>query len=199
MVSLNSFLSASLYALAVLVACESVLLLMILRQTLSLARILKPSPTAFRDDDINMLRRMPDFRAPLLDSERHISNKDLIGAKSLILFLSLRQEWGMTFSRLDTVIRGMWEAIDGCLYLACEGSESDCRDIQEQFRLKQRYADDIAMIVDSRGELKEQFHVTSPLSAIMFDELGRVLKSGYLLGMEGLQTDAGRGPRPERL
>ena len=82
----------------------------------------------------------------------------------------------------------MWNKIDGCLYIICDGKENDCRLIQKQCQLKETYVDQVMMIVDSDSTLREQFHVEKPVSAIVFDELGWVQKSGHLLPKQTLQT-----------
>lgn len=191
--------SFDLYVISALMACESVLLLMILRDTSSLSRILQHSPPGFDGDESDVLPEMPEFRAALLDSDGYVSKRDLVGRPSLILFLSLREEWDIALTNLCTIVGAMWEKTDGNLFLACEGQENECRDVQDRCRLKDVYGDDVVMLVDSDSQLREQFRIARPLAAIMFDELGRVLKSGFLLERKERHIDTAPTSHVEQL
>lgn len=161
------------------VALESIALRSILQETLWL-KGLSCSPEDESETDATRTTEIPRFHARILDSPNAVTDDDIRGRDALLLFFNAPGALALRPEVFQGTVYALWGKTDECLYIVCEGSEDECRLLRDRHRLRESYGESIKILLDDSSDLTALFGVTATPSAIMFDEDGRVRKTGQL-------------------
>jgi hypothetical protein len=166
--------------LCCIVIIESVVLRSLLQEALWLKSLSCTPEVNSQLDATTPASDLPSFQANVLDSAEILTDSDLRGRDSLILFLNAARTLTMRPEIIDGSVYALWGKTDECLYICCEGDEQACRSLSERHHLQERYASTVKVLIDDSGRLTALFGVIRTPSAMIFDEDGRVTKTGLL-------------------
>lgn len=154
----------------ILVILQSLVLLGLLRQMLEL----KQRVSELRADGgtryLRLGSRAPDFSATEVRSGKRIRRTDLLGHKSILLFLSPSCQ---TCDDLATEIHGIYHKADGRLLAVCQGGREEC------LRFLQSHGVNIPVLLDPENEISESFRIDGTPMAVLLDDEVRVRSYGY--------------------
>jgi hypothetical protein len=174
---MNLALEISFVALCGVLAVEWLALQGIVRELASLRRLaeaeIKASPAH------RLGKRIPPFRAVLLDSASPISDEDLAGRTTPLLFVEPSRE--STTPRPDTtgaVFHTLWHQFEDALHVVCCCSEDEARSFRDHFSLIGGRSARLNIIVDETRALAKLFSVESFPSAAVISADGTLSKVG---------------------
>jgi hypothetical protein len=152
-----------------------------LARTLWLRGLTCPQTTFPEVDTRKTAKEMPAFRALVLDSEQVVRGHELRDRESMFAFFNATSDAALKYEVIDGILYSLWGKTDECLYVVCEGTDSECRQLFGPHRLTERYGETIKVLVDDSSTLVARFGMTTTPSAMLFDEHGRAKKIGQLV------------------
>lgn len=176
---MSTLLDISLLTLGALAVLQSIVLRAVMQETLRFRRIYtRPTePESRTQPDVGRpsCPRLMPFRKGILDSTEVLTETELRTRLNALLFMEANiQVSGAWVS----VIYSIWNRIDGCLYVMCKGSEVECRELRDRFRLDETYGSTAKVAIDENGELAVRLGIRTWPSAIIIDENGHITKVG---------------------
>lgn len=166
----------SYLALCVIVVIESAILRAIVADTLWLARLYE----APEDDAVGpaLGTPMPAFQARLVDAPDVLTDKDLRSRSTMLFFVTPAVEIALTPGVFLATLFALWNKTEGALQVVCSGSEEDCRLLRDHYQLRERFGDNLRLVLDHDSDLATRFGVPSTPVAVLFDESGLVRRVG---------------------
>lgn len=118
--------------------------------------------------------RLPGFAAPFLATNRILTDADLRGHETILLFVSPSDASSVArhqvYHRMGPAFNSMWERAEGEVYLVCRGNRQDCERLVHGSPAK--------AILDETGVLFSSFSIDSTPRAVELDEEMRVIRYG---------------------
>lgn len=181
-------------ALCCMVALESIALRSILQEILWIKSV--TCHPIEKIENLEIVNVIPPFRLRVLGSTDQITNETLRGRDVLMLFINAARTQTLQPEVITASVYALWGKTDECLYIVCDGPESDCRRLSDRHRLREDYGDTVKILIDDTSEVTAAFGVIATPSALMFDERGQLTKSGSLSSVSDKyvspRTDAGQ-------
>lgn len=154
----------------VLVILQTLVLFGLLRQMLELKQRLSELRADGGTRYLRLGSRAPDFSAVELRSGQRFRRTDLLGHKSILLFLSPACK---TCDNLATEIHGIYHKADGRLLAVCQGEQEECR------RFIQSHGVNIPVLLDPDNTISDSFRIDGTPMAVLLDDEVRVRSYGY--------------------
>lgn len=154
----------------VLVILQTLVLFGILRQMLEMKQRLSELRADGGTRYLRIGSRAPDFSAVELRSGQRIRRSDLLGSKSILLFLSPACQ---TCDELATEVHGIYHKAEGRLLAVCQGSPDAC----EHFLRK--HGVNIPVLLDPEKHVSDAFRIDGTPMAVLLDDEVRVRSYGY--------------------
>jgi hypothetical protein len=154
------------------VALQGLVLRELLQRTVWLKGLYRES-----DKHLHTGTPAPEFTAPLLGGTGRLATPDLLGHKSMLLFVSPYEAMLPHYDTLSRAMHAMWHKADGYLYVVCSGSEARCRELTARHRVK-GVARAPLLVWDEQGTVAEAFGVTNTPQAVLLDAKARVSHHG---------------------
>jgi hypothetical protein len=118
--------------------------------------------------------RLPEFAAPLLGTDRILTQTDLEGRETVLFFVSPADAASAarhaTYHRIGPAFGSMWETVEGEVYLVCKENRLDCQRFANGGRVK--------AIWDADGLLFRTFFIDKTPRAVHLDEEAKVTRYG---------------------
>ncbi|PWT88613.1 MAG: hypothetical protein C5B54_10370 [Acidobacteria bacterium] len=117
--------------------------------------------------------RLPEFASPVLGTDRILTQADLLGRETILLFVSPADAASVarhrTYHQIGPAFGSMWEAVEGEVYLVCKENRQDC----------QRFVGSVTKAIwDEDGLLFNSFFIDKTPRAVRLDEEGTVIRYG---------------------
>lgn len=116
--------------------------------------------------------RLPEFAAPLLGTDRILTQADLKGRETILLFVSPADAASTAhhknYHHIGPAFGSMLDTVEGEVYIVCKGSRQDC----------QRFVNGRRAIWDVEGHLSRSFSITVTPRAVHLDEETIVTRYG---------------------
>jgi methylamine dehydrogenase accessory protein MauD len=154
----------------VLVILQTLVLFGLLRQMLEIKQRLSELRADGGTRYLRLGSRAPDFSAVELRSGQRVRRTDLLGHKSILLFLSPKCQ---TCDNLATEIHGIYHKADGRLLAVCQGEREEC------LRFMQGHGVNIPVLLDPDSTISEAFRIDGTPMAVLLDDEVRVRSYGY--------------------
>jgi hypothetical protein len=118
--------------------------------------------------------QLPEFAAPVLATNRILTDADLRGHETILLFVSTADAWSLArhdkYHQMGPAFMSMWERVEGEVYLVCRGNRQDCERLVDGSQAK--------AILDETGVLFRSFSIDRTPRAVELDEEMRVTRYG---------------------
>ena len=157
-----------LWALAIF---QSLVLLALVREVTEMKRRLSERGTETGDKrHLPLGTKAPDFSTVEIWSGRRMRRRDLLGKKSVLLFLSTNCK---VCENLASEVHGIYHKADGNLFAVCEGEPAECARFFESRGIQ------MPVLLDAGGEISSKFQVIATPIAVMLDDQARIRSYGY--------------------
>lgn len=117
---------------------------------------------------------LPEFAAPVLSTNRILTDADLKGHETILVFISPADASSLSghqnYHLLVPAFISMWERMEGEVYLVCRGNRQDCERLVDGSQAK--------AILDETGVLFSRFSIDRTPRAVELDEQLRVTRYG---------------------
>jgi hypothetical protein len=118
--------------------------------------------------------RLPEFAAPVLATNRILTDADLRGHEIILLFVSPADASSharhQNYDQIGPAFISMWERVKGEVYLVCRGNQQDCERLVDGSHAK--------AIWDETGVLFSSFSIDRTPRAVELDEQMTVTRYG---------------------
>lgn len=167
-----------LLVLCALVALQTLALKAILRETMWLARLhIRPEAPADAMEQA-LGATMPKFSMRVLDSEDFITDRDLRGHFTILLFITRADFLRGNEIEFSSMMAGLLTHAEECLYIVCEGDDTDAHWILDRGRLE-IYGRCVRVLIDDNARFRSSLRITSTPSCVIFDEDGSLKRVGH--------------------
>lgn len=178
----------SCVCLGCLLLLECIALRTVMREALLLRHVYEPAPG--REAALLSVRVKP-FRATLMDCSDVLTDADLLGRVTTLLFVQPSELFAQSKEVLAALLHSLWTKRQGPLYVVCSGSLADCQLLRDKYRLGRKHSSSVDVILDQAGALRTSFSVTAVLMAVVIDENRRILKVGGVDSDEVMEAPSG--------
>lgn len=158
-----------------LLLLEWIALRTLVQETLILKHLYEP---AAEPEEAVLGTRAKRFRATLLDSSDVVSEKDLLGQMTTLLFVQPNRILSHADSMFSSLLQSIWHGRRGPVYVVCSGSREDCTLLRDTHHLGKVDNSGIDVLLDDGAALRRAFAITAALRAVVIDEKGRIAKVG---------------------
>lgn len=165
----------SCVCLSGLLLLEWLALRTLMQETLSLKHLYEPA--AGPEDAVLSVRVRP-FRASLMDCSDVLTDADLLGRVTTLLFVQPDKLFKQSKEVFGPLLLSVWQKRRGPLYVVCSGSLTNCQLIRDKYQLGRMHNSAIDVVLDERGALRTTFSVSPVLTAVVVDENRKILKLG---------------------
>jgi hypothetical protein len=172
-----TFQTVSCVCLGSLLLLEWIVLRTLTHETILLKHLYEPSDTSVGPEDAVLGLLLQPFRARVLDSSYTLTEQDLLGQVTTLLFVQTESA-SQPRSMLTPLLHSLWHKRQGPLYVVCSGTLEHCQRLRDEYRLGKAHHSVIEVIFDEGGALRTTLVVTSELSAVVIGEDARVRKVG---------------------
>ena len=180
-----TFVAINLAALTVLISMETLVLKAVLRESAWLARLHRV-PAAPRDAlELALGAKLPAFSLPALGSSNSLTDSDIRGTFAVFLFIRRADIASNNQDVLRTMVRGLFNHVEECLYVVCECSREDALWIRDRGRFEATYGVAVKVLVDESSHLRTRLGIASTPSCAIFDEDGSLKRVGHPFGDRG--------------
>jgi hypothetical protein len=118
--------------------------------------------------------QLPRFAAPVLATDRIVTDADLRGRETILLFVSPADASSrarhQNYHEIGPAFISMWERVEGEVYLVCRGNREDCERLVDGSQSK--------AIWDETGVLFSAFSIDRTPRAVELDEEMTVTRYG---------------------
>ncbi len=118
--------------------------------------------------------QLPEFAAPVLATNRILTDADLRNHETILLFVSPADARSLArhhnYHQIGPAFMSMWERVEGEVYLVCRGNRQDCERLVDGSQAK--------AIWDETGVLFSTFSIDRTPRAVELDEEMRVTRYG---------------------
>jgi hypothetical protein len=164
--------------LAWLVLATSLILQGCLRKVLHLGKMREELARWRARQAARKIESIPEFNLSLLGTSTRVKSDDLRHVGPTLLFVNSQMtEWEVSAEsvRLSVVA---FRARPGPLYIVCSGNEAQCAELQNTTL---QGLDNLRILVDWDGSVSNTLDVDETPAAFVFDNDGRLTKSGIAL------------------
>lgn len=127
--------------------------------------------------------RLPEFTAPLLGTQSIVTQADLEGRETILLFVSpadaASTDHHKHYHHIGPALGSMSKSVEGEVYLVCKGRQQDC----------ERFVNGQKAIWDADGVLSRRFSINLTPRAVHLDEDGKVTRYGEPEHLDPLHQD----------
>ena len=170
--------------LSAVIVVESVVLRQVLGETARLKRLYTRPARPMGDLGIPSGMPAPEFSASLLNRGSILSNGDLKGNASILVFVRPHEASLPGYEQLSTAMHALWHKVSGHLYVVCAGTEEDCGQFASGQRFHGCKEGELLMLLDKDASIARSFAIESTPMAVELDE--DVLVSRYGVPNVGL-------------
>ncbi len=171
-------LELSLTVACLVVYLESSTLLATLDEALRLKLALRASGGTGDSTSLALGASLPSFRARIAGSSRMVTERDLLGKSTVLLFLDVLDARSAPPVTILATIASMWHKVDGGVNIVCRGSESDCLDLMHSLHLESGQQDQVRFLLDPDGDIRSSLEIIRSPSALLIDEHGHLQRHG---------------------
>jgi hypothetical protein len=164
-----------------LVFIQAMVLQGIVRETASLKRRFDPSRDIAEDEQTKMLsERMPapEFSAPLLQTGEFLSNNDLKGHPSILVFVS-PVATSPAYKTLSAAVHAWYHDTDGHIYLVCTGSRHGCQQLASDACAGLPEGHSVSVILDEDARITRGYGIEHTPQAVKLDEMAQLVRYGH--------------------
>ena len=187
---MRGFFVVSYVVLWMVVVLESLLLREVLRGTVKFKRLREELSSRKRWSPASMTA--PDFTVPILQTGKSLTTSDLKDQLSMLVFISAAHT-SPFYASLNFALRGMWNKVQGHIYLVCHGNEASCGQIAKDYALFEHTKDEVPILLDEDGKITAAFGITSTPQAVELDKDLRVRRRGQPVQDEPIPESNGNG------
>jgi len=173
-------LESGIAILGLAIVCQWVVLRSLLLESTRPSVAINSQANATSSDVVRVPTVLPSFRVRQLNRAEPASQDNLRGKPSILLFISTSSVESLAPERVGGILHALWSKTDGRLYVAYDGSESECRSFSEGWHVQKRFGGDLLVWMDPGGSLRRLFGIASSPAAIVVDESGKITKTGHL-------------------
>lgn len=167
----------SCLCLSSLLLLEWLALRTLMHETLLLRHLYEPTPAP--EDALRSVRVRP-FRAPLMDCSDVLTDADLLGRVTTLLFVRPDKLFAQSKEVFGPVLLSVWQKRKGRIYVVCSGLIGDCQLLRDKYQLGRMHNSAIDVVLDEDGEIRKRLSVTPVLAAVVVDANRKILKVGGL-------------------
>lgn len=177
-----------------LVFIEAMVLQHIVRETASLKRLFGPSRSIAEDEQTKMLSEhmpAPEFSAPLLQTGEFLTNSDLKGHRSIVVFVS-PVATSPAYKTLTAAIHAWYHDMDGHIYLVCTGGRDECQQLADEACASLPEGHSVSVILDEDARITRAYGIERTPHAVELDEMAQLVRYGHPDEDDG-ESDGGSG------
>lgn len=161
-----------------LVCVETYLVWNLVHRTTQLTRLSKLAVKPRRGAILPRGTPAPVFSVPLISSDQVLTNADLVGRSTMLLFGSPENaiDPDSVFPFFAHVV---WHKSDGNVYFVCRGEAEACEKFNDQVANVMEHR--LPVIWDQDGEMARKFKISANPQAVELDDQGCVVRYGGIV------------------
>ena len=162
--------------LSVLILLQAVLIREVMREVVWFKRFDMQFNTSSGWKGLLVGADSPEFSIAPMSGERNVTNADLKGQSTTLLFVSPSDRDSQPYSTLPVVLHALWHRASGHLYLVCAGDRATCGLLIKEKSLWG--LEDNRVLLDENAAVARLFGIVRTPQAVELDELAHVARYG---------------------
>jgi len=175
---MSSMLQVSYFLLCALIVAQWALLHELVREVAEIRRKVGRSGVEEQALSKTLGERVPSFSAPVLGSCDTLTDRNLLGKRTSLLFVDPVDATSDSGSRhLTSILHLLWHQFEKSLCVVCRGPRAVCERFCSYYGMNHEDGA-VRVLLDEHGTLSQLLHVTSLPAAVVVSEDGSVSKFG---------------------